>query len=60
MPYQPYSPTWVNPYLQGQQNMPQYQPAPTNGITKVNGIDSARQYALPPNSMSPAHRLDGE
>lgn len=54
MPYQPYSPTWVNPYLQGQQNMPQYQPAPTNGITKVNGIDSARQYALPPNSMSPA------
>jgi hypothetical protein len=56
MPYQPYNPTWVNPYLQGQQGVPQYQPlaAPTNGITKVNGIESARQYTLPPNSMSPA------
>lgn len=33
--------------------MPQYQ-QPVNGITKVNGRDSAMQYQLPPNSMSPA------
>ena len=57
----PYQPTWVNPYMpQYQQGMPsmsqpmqQYQ-QPVNGITKVNGRDSALQYQLPPNSMSPA------
>lgn len=58
----PYQPTWVNPYLQQNpyqqpvmpsQTMPQYQ-QPVNGITKVNGRDSALQYQLPPNSMSPA------
>lgn len=27
---------------------------PVNGIVKVNGRDSALQYQLPPNSMSPA------
>lgn len=59
MPYTPYTPTWNNPYMpQGQQ--PQYSPVvtpytqPVNGITKVNGRDSALQYQLPPNSMSPA------
>ena len=31
----------------------QYQ-QPVNGIVKVNGRDSATQYQLPPNSMSPA------
>ena len=31
----------------------QYQ-QPVNGITKVNGRDSALQYQLPPNSTSPA------
>lgn len=31
----------------------QYQ-QPVNGITKVNDRDSAMQYQLPPNSMSPA------
>ena len=31
----------------------QYQ-QPVNGIVKVNGRDSALQYQLPPNSMSPA------
>lgn len=58
----PYQPTWTSPYLpQYQQGMPsmtqpvmqQYQ-QPVNGITKVNGRDSALQYQLPPNSMSPA------
>lgn len=57
----PYQPTWVNPYLpQYQQTMPsmaqpmqQFQQS-VNGITKVNGRDSALQYQLPPNSMSPA------
>lgn len=58
----PYQPTWNNPYmpqstaLMGQYGMPvqqQYQ-QPVNGITKVNGRDSALQYQLPPNSMSPA------
>jgi hypothetical protein len=27
---------------------------PVNGVIKVNGRDSAMQYQLPPNSMSPA------
>lgn len=60
----PYQPTWVNPYMQqnpyqpvmqgmGQPTLQQYQ-QPVNGITKVNGRDSALQYQLPPNSMSPA------
>ena len=63
MPYTPYTPTWNNPYLP-QVQQPQYSPAvpgvtapyaqPVNGITKVNGRDSALQYQLPPNSMSPA------
>jgi len=60
MPYTPYTPTWNNPYLpqynQGQPVTPMVQPyqQPVNGITKVNGRDSAMQYQLPPNSMSPA------
>ena len=58
----PYNPTWTNPYLpqgaatlpfQQAQNPVMYQ-QPTNGITKVNGRDSALQYQLPPNSTSPA------
>jgi len=57
MAYQPYQPTWVNPYMpagQGWQvnQLPNVQPV--NGIVKVNGRDSASQYQLPPNSMSPA------
>lgn len=61
MPYTPYQPTWNNPYVTsnpyGQTPvMPTVQPyqQPVNGITKVNGRDSAMQYQLPPNSMSPA------
>lgn len=57
MAYQPYQSTWNNPYLAtGQPLMPSVQPyqQPVNGITKVNGRDSAMQYQLPPNSMSPA------
>lgn len=66
MSYQPYQPTWNNPYLQQQPfQMPSaYQPAqmswqsptaqPVNGTVKVNGRESALQYQLPPNSMSPA------
>ena len=61
----PYQPTWNNPYLSQtpyqqamvpQQTMPQMQAyqQPVNGITKVNGRDSALQYQLPPNSTSPA------
>lgn len=61
----PYQPTWVNPYLPqstaplGQSFNSQYMPVqpyqqPVNGIVKVNGRDSAMQYQLPPNSMSPA------
>lgn len=59
----PYQSTWNNPYLPqttapigqsfGQTYPMQYQ-QPVNGITKVNGRDSAMQYQLPPNSMSPA------
>lgn len=60
MPYQPYQPTWNNPYLSGP--YPQSQATPLvqpyqqsfNGIVKVNGRDSAMQYQLPPNSTSPA------
>ena len=37
----------------GQSYQMQYQ-QPVNGITKVNGRDSALQYQLPPNSTSPA------
>ena len=61
MPYQPYQSTWNNPYMPQQ---PQYTPVvpsvtssysqPVNGVIKVNGRDSAMQYQLPPNSMSPA------
>ena len=60
MPYQPYQSTWQNPYLpaynQGQPVTPMVQPyqQPVNGVVKVNGRDSAMQYQLPPNSMSPA------
>lgn len=60
MPYQPYQSTWTNPYLpaynQGQPVTPMVQPyqQPVNGVIKVNGRDSALQYQLPPNSMSPA------
>lgn len=60
MPYTPYQPTWNNPYLpltnQGQPVTPMVQPyqQPVNGVIKVNGRDSAMQYQLPPNSMSPA------
>lgn len=60
MPYQPYNPTWQNPYLpltnQGQPVSPMVQPyqQPVNGVIKVNGRDSAMQYNLPPNSTSPA------
>ena len=60
MPYQPYNPTWQNPYLpqynQGQPVPPMVQPyqQPVNGIVKVNGRESALQYQLPPNSTSPA------
>lgn len=66
----PYQSTWNNPYLpqgpqtvalgqsymQGfqQQQYPQQYQQPVNGITKVNGRDSALQYQLPPNSTSPA------
>lgn len=59
----PYNPTWTNPYLpQGAATLPYQQPSPyqqvqqqpMNGITKVNGRDSAMQYQLPPNSTSPA------
>ena len=63
MPYQPYQSTWNNPYLP-QVQQPQYSPVvpsvttpysqPVNGVIKVNGRDSAMQYQLPPNSMSPA------
>ncbi len=55
-----YIPTWNNPYLQQQQQLFQqpalpYQPQQSvNGVIKVNGRDSALQYQLPPNSMSPA------
>lgn len=57
----PYTPTWTNPYFpqttgpQGYSfTTPQPYQQPVNGITKVNGRDSALQYQLPPNSMSPA------
>lgn len=65
----PYQPTWNNPYLppnsvnlpyQVPQTVQTYQPQPmpvappVNGVIKVNGRDSALQYQLPPNSMSPA------
>lgn len=61
MAYQPYQSTWQNPYL-AQNPYQGYAPTftappavqPTNGIIKVNGRDSAMQYQLPPNSMSPA------
>ena len=63
MPYQPYQSMWTNPYAP-QLQQPQYNPVvpsittpytqSVNGITKVNGRDSAMQYQLPPNSMSPA------
>ena len=62
----PYNPTWINPYLSQPYTQPYnaFQPTPvqysqgsaqpTSGIVKVNGRDSALQYQLPPNSMSPA------
>lgn len=61
MPYQPYQSTWTNPYVTSNPYgtspvMPTVQPyqQPTNGIIKVNGPQSAMQYAMAPNSTSPA------
>ena len=62
MAYTPYQPSWTGQYLQwpsvGQTQWPSMGQTlttlPTNGIVKVNGRDSALQYQLPPNSMSPA------
>lgn len=63
----PYQPTWNNPYLthnpyqsmMQNQTVPQYQQQyqqsyqqPVNGITQVNGPQSALQISLPPNSIS--------
>lgn len=61
MPYPSYQSTWNNPYLaqnpyqpvMPSQTVQPYQ-QPVNGVIKVNGRDSAMQYQLPPNSMSPA------
>ena len=69
MPYQstwnnPYLPVNSTQSALGQSAIPamqsqlasgwgQYQ-QPVNGVVKVNGRDSALQYQLPPNSMSPA------
>ncbi|MBQ3339760.1 MAG: hypothetical protein IJG82_09275 [Atopobiaceae bacterium] len=54
-PYPSYTNPFYNPFMpatnQGYQVQPQQ---PVNGIVKVNGRDSALQYQLPPNSMSPA------
>lgn len=50
MPYQPYNYQWVSPYSYYQQPaMPQQQ---RNGVTKVNGPDSALQIFVPPNGQS--------
>lgn len=63
MPYTTYQSTWQNPYattnpygtspIAPATTLP-YTQQPVNGITKVNGRESAMQYNLPPNSMSPA------
>lgn len=42
------------PYQQAFQSGMQFSQQPVNGVTKVNGRDSALQYQLPPNSTSPA------
>ena len=55
--YQPYQSTWQNPYLpQGATTLPYQMPQvqPVNGIVTVKGRESALQYQLPPNSISPA------
>ena len=51
----PYQQTWNSPFLQMPQFIPpitQIAQQPTNGITMVNGPDSALQHQLPPNSTS--------
>ena len=58
--YQPYQSTWNNPYLSQNpyqpvipsQTMQQSYGQPYNGVTKVNGPQSAMQVELPPNSIS--------
>ena len=63
--YQPYQSTWNNPYLSQNPYQPvipsqtippqtaqQVYGQPYNGITKVNGPQSAMQINLPPNSIS--------
>lgn len=54
--YQPYQPTWVNPFLTQNpyQQTPTVQPyqQPTNGLVWVAGPQSALQCNLPPNSTS--------
>ena len=56
-PYQPYVGQYMQPVMAQGYTPPQaaqpYQ-QPVNGIVKVNGRESALQYQLPPNSMSPA------
>lgn len=58
-PYPSYTSPLYNPFIpatnQGYQvNQLSNVQQPVNGIVKVNGRDSALQYNLPPNSMSPA------
>lgn len=49
-----YNPSLYNPY-----GLPQFQ-APVNGLVRVESIEEANAYQIPPNSVSPPLFLDSE
>ncbi len=55
---QPYQPNYPGQQMYGQSNYPQYgqpqqQMQAQNGLNRVTGLDGARAFAVPPNSVVP-------
>lgn len=51
-----YDPMFYNPYL----NRPFQQSQPVNGLVRIESMDDAKVYQLPPNSVSPPLFLGSE
>lgn len=55
--YNPYGPQQFQPTLSYQN---QFQQQPINGLIRVDGIEGAQMYQLPPNSVSPPLFMESE
>lgn len=53
-----YNPNTYNPY--GLSAMQPMQQQPINGIVRINGIEGAQMYPMPPNSVSPPLMLGSD